>query len=733
MLSGWKRLTDWHRALWISILLLALVVWGFLPSLFHGFVNFDDNVYVYENLHVRRGLTWLGVQWAFTNLDAAFWHPLTWLSLMADNQIYGLRPWGYHLTSLLLHGANTVLLFLLLQRMTNACWRSALVAVLFGLHPLHVESVAWVAERKDVLSTLFWMLTMLMYVRYAEHSGVQSAGSPLATSRVTRRAPLYYALALAFFIGGLMSKTMVVTLPLVLLLLDWWPLQRAELRTQGSWRKGRVKMIGEKIPFFAAAVVFGVITIHGQNKLGTLPTIIELSILRRLQSAVFAYWGYLSQLCWPVDLAIFYPYPAAVSAWRLALGAAALVVVSGLLLRASRKRPYLGLGWMWYLITLLPVSGLVQVSGFSHADRFTYVPLIGIFLAAVWWARDQLRARPGGIVGLWVIGMVLAGLCLLGTRRQLGYWKDGEALFRRALAVTANDSLTRNGLGDALLTKGQVSLAIEQLEEALLLEPAYSEAHNNLGIAFLQDGQPQKSIEHLREAIRLTPGKTQARINLGIALGKEGRLDEAIEELRQALRQAPDNPNAHCTLGDALVAKGQLAEATTEYRQAVQLAPDDAALHHGLGVALGIAGNAPEAINEFQAAITIKPDYPEAHANLGSALLKVERLDEAIGQFKEALRLNPKLPEAHRELGAALGKKGRLDEAIRHFEESLRLEPNSAEARCNLGVALTKQGKLEGAIRQFQQALALQPDYPDAQNHLQTVQQMKLASPAPHP
>ena len=740
----------------ISVFLFALVIWGFLPALLNGFVNFDDNLYVYENLHVRRGLDWPGIRWAFANLDAAFWHPLTWLSLMVDCQLYGLRAWGFHLTSLLLHAANTVLLFLALQRMTGAAWRSALVAALFGLHPLHVESVAWVAERKDVLSTFFWMLTLLMYARYVEQLSVQGlkpevqAGGSMdrivfpessvgksasldATARVTCHASLYYGLALAFFICGLMSKTMVVTLPLILLLLDGWPLARFKLKTRDSRLKTLLPLVREKLPFLMAAIVFGILTLYAQGKQGTLPTAAQLPTLSRVQSAVSAYWGYPGQMLWPMDLAVYYPYQAALSVW-LSMGAAAgLIVLSGLILWAARHRPYLGMGWMWYLLTLLPVAGLIQVSGYAHADRFTYVPLIGIFVAGVWWAEDAVRGWRWGTVWLWAAGMLLTALCLAGTRRQLGYWKDSEALFRHALAVTADNSLARNNLGDALLTKGQADLAIEQFKAALQMEPSYAEALNNLGLALLHEGKLNESIERFRNAVQLAPGRAVARINLGIALGKAGRLDEAVVELEAAIARAPDSPNAHCTLGDALAAKGRLDEAAAEYRQAAELAPDDAIACHNLGIVLGMQNRPDKAVAQFAAAIRLNPRYTEAHGNLGITLLRQGRLEEAVRALREAVRLEPKLAVARHNLAVALATLGQLEEALGQFAEVLKLEADSAEVHCDYGVALGKAGRWVEAVRQFQEALKLRPDYPEARSNLQVAQEKLNAGPAAMP
>jgi tetratricopeptide (TPR) repeat protein len=556
-----------------GLLVLATIA-IYWPVMSHNFVNFDDDLYVCQNAHVQSGLTWQNIRWAFSNLEAGFWHPLTWLSILADGQFYGLQAWGHHLTSVLLHATSTGVLFLALRRMTGATWRSAFVAGLFGWHPLHVESVAWVAERKDVLSGFFWMLTLLLYARYVEETGaggqaldarakgdgpdtrenrVVRANEP--SPAVTRHAARYYTLALVCFVCGLMSKPMVVTLPLMLLLLDWWPLQRLSFNTPRPKLKQMLLLIWEKVPFLAAALVFGVVTMKVRGWTGALGAATTFPLVSRVQNALLSYLGYLKQTLWPAGLAVFYPYPETFPAWRTAGAGLVALLLSALLLWAPRKRPYLAAGWIWYVVMLLPVIGLIHVGGFSRADRFTYVPLIGVFLALTWGAYELTRCWRNQVLALWVAGGAAIVLCLALTGQQINYWKDSEALFRHALEVTENNYIAHNSLGYNLNEKGQIHEAIRQYQEALRLKPDFAEAHRNLGIALFQLGQIDEATRQYQEVLRLNPDHPQAHNNLGAALYRKGQTDAAIRQFQEALRLMPDYAVARRNLDAVLATK----------------------------------------------------------------------------------------------------------------------------------------------------------------------------------
>jgi len=702
----------------VGALLLAFVVLTFFPCLDHGFVNFDDDVYVYDNARVLHGLTWENTRWAFTTLDAGFWHPLTWMSLLLDRQLYGLNGGGYHLTSLLLHAANTLLLFALFRRLTGATWRSAFVAALFAVHPLHVEPVAWVASRKDVLSTLFWMLTLLMYVRYAREAedGIQRSevrgqksdvGGPRAGAHLP--ASIFYLLSLCSFVCGLMSKTMVVTLPFILLLLDWWPLQRLRLKRQDVRIRRLLPLLLEKLPFFAAAFVCGLITIHAEKAVGAIQLVSDIPFLHRLSNATLGYGRYLLEMVWPGRLAVFYPYPRTWTLWPVAATGLLLLLTSGLILRAGRRWPYLAFGWIWYCLTLLPVAGLIQVGSHSHADRYTYVPLIGVFVILAWGACDLSKRWPRQAAILSAAAATVLLLLLPLTRRQMGYWKDSESLFRHALAVTANNYFAHNNFGLALLQKGQVDEAIIHFNKALEADPSQSKPHNNLGIALLDKGRMDESIAQFRAALESRPDFAEVCYNLGVALLRKGQPQEAIAPFQKAVESSPDLAKARYGLGSALVRTGRTGEAVAQFRKALELDPDYAEAHNDLGLALFREGKLDEARAHFEQALKIRPDTAETCYNLGLVLVRKGRVQEAIPRLQKAVVLQADLTEAHVELANALLRAGRVDEAIVELQKVVQANPNLASAQSDLASALLRKGRPAEARAHYQAAVDAQP------------------------
>jgi len=602
-------------AIALCLLLVGLVALGFLPTLGNGFVNFDDTVYVYENAHVQGGVTLAGIRWAFTNLEAGFWHPLTWLSIMLDCQLYGRRALGHHLTSVLLHAANTTLLFVLFRRMTGATWRSFVVAALFGLHPLHVEPVAWAADRKDVLCTLFWLLTILIYVRYVEAKERRRPGSAFQLP-----SSACYLLSLLFFVCGLMSKTMVVTLPLILLLLDWWPLRRFQHKTQDSGNRTLGPLLLEKLPFLAVALAGGFLTILAERGIGALATTTRIPVTDRVANAVLSCVRYLLQTAWPRDLAVFYPYPATFSVWSVAGAALLLAAGSAFVWRASRTCPWFCFGWAWYLVTLLPVIGLIQVGSHAHADRYTYIPLIGIFTLLVWGACDLAARWRYRTAALSTVAVLVISLCMIFTRHQVAYWRNTETLLGHAIAVTRDNALACNNLGTALASQGRLEEAIGFLREAARLNPDDAGAHDNLGAALARQGRLDEAVHYLREAVRLNPAHAGARNDLGAALGQQGRLEEALEQLQLAVELAPGDAGAHCNLGDALASLERFDDAIRQYQTAIRIRPNYPEACCNLGIALGRTGRLDEAINRFQEALQLRPDYPAARNGLRAVL-----------------------------------------------------------------------------------------------------------------
>jgi tetratricopeptide (TPR) repeat protein len=698
--KGRSFLSQDRRVIAIGLLLFTLVLGLFAPAVRNQFVNYDDNLYVTENSRVSSGVTWENLKWACGHPVAANWHPVTMWSHMVDGQLFGLNPQGHHLTSMLLHALNAVLVFVWLQRMTGAMWRSLLVAALFAIHPLRVESVAWVAERKDVLSGCFGLLTLIFYTRYAQAKMRMAAGG-------TRN----YWLALLFFALGLMSKPMLVTWPCVMLLLDYWPLERFQPRR--AWQ-----LVTEKIPFVALAAGSSVVTFLVQQQEGTVMSAESLPLGVRSGNALISYCRYLGKMFWPTDLAVFYPHP---EHWRLPqvlVAGGCLVGISVLVFLRRRRSPFLVMGWLWFCGTLVPVIGLVQVGSQALADRYTYLPSLGVMILVVWGADELTRGWRQRVVALSVTGVAAVVCCLLLTWQQLRYWKDSETLFRHALAVTENNSIARNGLGAALVETGQTEEAIHQFQEALRLNPDFAEARASLGAAWVKAGQFDEAIHQSREALRLKPDLAVAHYNLGLALVKVGQTEEAIHQFREALRLRPDAVDAYGNLGTVLLGQGQTDAAIIQFQHVLRLDPSHVAAHNNLGNALLGQGQTDAAIIQFQEVLRLDPSHAAAHNNLGSALANKGQTDAAIQQFQESIRRNPDDADAHNNLGIVLERQGQVDAAIGQYREALRLKPDFANAGKNLDAALLRQGQTAPAIRRFREALRRNPDDTKALNNL---------------
>jgi tetratricopeptide (TPR) repeat protein len=679
-----------------QLLLLLLVFLVYLHALSSDFVSYDDQVYVTGNYHVQHGLTWDNVKWAFCTSTAANWHPVTWLSHMLDCELFGLKAWGHHLTNLLLHTANTFLVFLVLRRMTGAFWRSWFVAGLFGLHPMHVESVAWVAERKDVLSTLFWLLTLWAYARYAQkRPRVESRGSGAditVQALDSRLSTLDYFLALLLFACGLMSKPMVVTLPFVLLLLDYWPLNR--FGNNRVW-----PLVMEKLPFFLLAAASSVVTFVVQRTIGAVATTTTLPMGARLENALVSYAGYLGKLLFPTNLAVIYPYsyPLQWPLGNLILAGVLLLGISIFVITMRRRQPWLLVGWLWFAGTLVPVIGLVQVGFQAMADRYSYVPSIGLFILLNWGAWGLTKGWRYQAIVLSGAATVSIVLCAGLAWQQVGYWKNSRTLFQHTIDVTENNFI----------------------------------AYSNLGGYEFDQGHYDEAIDLCREAIKLMPSYQPAYALFGAALCKSGRLEEGIPELQLALKMDPNSPQTHSDLADALVKKGETGDAINEYKETIRLNPEFLDAYNRLGILLENSGRLGEAIQQFEEVIRIDPAYVGAYNNLGLALESQGRLDEAFGKYQEAVRLDPSDAKGHFCLGMALKKKGRLDESIGQLEEGLKLEPDSPQGHDELGVMLGQKGRWDEAITQFQEAIRLKPDYDEAKHNLSSALKKKATSAKP--
>lgn len=577
----------------------------------HQFIALDDDSYITQNPMVNRGVSLSRLAWAFTTFHQYNWHPLTWISHMVDSQFFGMHASGHLFVNVLIHVANTLLLFWLLLRTTHAKWPSAIVAALFALHPLHVESVAWAAERKDTLSTFFGLLSLIAYARYAE-----------APSRK------WYACTLIALVLGLMAKPMLVTWPFVMLLLDYWPLRRLQPSAIGDRWVALRCVLFEKIPLFVIAVASCVITVLAQTRGGAVRTFSDVPIALRLSNALVSYVKYLLRAFWPNDLAVYYPFaPEGIPNWQIVGAALLLTGITALCVFQRKTRPYLIMGWLWFVGTLVPVIGLVQVGGQMLADRYFYVPSIGLFIAIVFGLAEIARTRRVALaLSAPVAGVVLLVFAALSSV-QINRWRDNITLFQHTLAVTPPNLPIEYNLAHVLGEQGRYDEAAPHLEKALQIKPDFFDALLNMGITLAGQGRAGEAVEYYERAIRVQPNSAKAHAELGVALARQNRNDVAMEELSQALELAPNDADIHTNLGLVLARAGKVQEALDELHVAVWYKPDGAEAHNNLGLVLLASGKARESIPEFEAALRLNPDLKVAADNLRRAQtqLGVER------------------------------------------------------------------------------------------------------------
>lgn len=550
----------------ICILLVMAVIAVYGQVIQHQFISFDDYLHIVDNPHVREGVTLQGLRWAFTTYHAGNWQPMTWITHMLDCGLYGLNPAGHHWTNLQFHILNTLLLFILLQQMTGAVWRSAFVAALFAVHPLHVESVAWIAERKDVLSTFFGMLTIIAYQRYVKKSNIVN-----------------YFLVMLFFCLGLTAKPMLITLPFLLLLLDFWPLNRFQHSRRALQSDIRVslhrqrlfRLVMEKIPLLIPVTISILLTLWAQKSYKAIGSLETYPINVRIANALVSYVLYVVKGFWPIKLAVFYPYSGVALKWWQTCGSAFLIVGSSIwALRMSRRYAYLAVGLFWYLGTLIPVIGLVQVGKQGMADRYTYIPLIGIFIIIAWGIADLVdRWRFKRTILAIAAGMVIFSLSVVAWF-QVGYWKNNLTLFKRAINVTKDNWLAHNSLGVALSKIGKFDEAIYHFHRVLSIRPKDAMAYNNLGSTLAMKGELDKAVLNFRKAVAITPDYVNALDNLGKALFSQKKYEESGFYYRKALQIKPDSANVHYHLGKLLFEQGKVEEAENHFKVAVLINPD---------------------------------------------------------------------------------------------------------------------------------------------------------------
>jgi tetratricopeptide (TPR) repeat protein len=746
----------------ISIIVVYAQTAGF------EFVSYDDPLYVTLNPQVPEGLTLGGIKWAFTTRYSGNWIPLVWLSLMLDRTIFGFWTGGFHLVNVAFHIANTILLFWVLNRYMKVVWASFFVAALFALHPLHVESVAWVTERKDVLSALFWLLTMLAYLRYVE---IPSA----------RR----YVVVCAVFALGLMSKSMLVTLPFVLLLMDYWPLRRLLPEDAGKGVSiGR--LIWEKVPLFILSATSCTITFIAQKTVGAMVILGTIPGNDHISNAFVSYRDYIFKMFLPIRLAVFYPHSIeSLAGWKVAVSLAVLVVITIVVILLRRRR-YLLVGWLWYLGTLVPVIGFVQVGSQAMADRYTYIPLTGIFIMLVWLASDILSQWRHRQIIIGVAGAGVLGVLGVITFVQVGYWRDTITLFTHTAAVTANNAVAHNALGVYYSGKGDYGNAIREFEQVLKINANNVAARNVLGVCYANKGDYESAIREFETVLRIdannitaiyniakrkaingetdeaikgynrvlaiTPGETDTYIALAEMESKRGNFERAMDLYREGLKYHPENGDLHGRVGSLLLQTGQVDEAIKEletavkfkadsaiygnlgmamltkgdvdkatgyFNIAIKIDPANAEAHYNLGNTFLAQGLPAKAVGEYEMAIKAKPNYAKAYGNLGVAFSQMGQTDGAIEGFRRAVKLDPNNIEAHFNLAMAIAGKGLIDEAVEHMRKVIEFVPQNTTAHCQLAEMLLLQGKVEQATAEYEQVLKIDPADEDAKTGLE--------------
>jgi len=670
----------------ISILLFIITIAVYAPVRHYDFINFDDGGYVTENKHVQQGFTIDSIKWAFTLIkhnEKAYWHPVTWLSHMADCQFFGLNPGMHHLSSLFYHILNAILLFLVFSRMTGSLWKSAFIAALFTLHPIDLDSVAWISERKSLVSTSFWMFTMLAYAHYASRPSMKR-----------------YLLILIAFSLGLMAKPMLVTLPCVLLLLDFWPLYRfkwaqhyenSDTTTRPAsapvFQKATTsRLVLEKIPMLVlsfTAIWLSYVSLQKNSQI--LDTSIYHPISLRLSNALVSYIVYLWKMIRPIDLAIFYPFPAQIPIWQPIAAAIALIIVTALIIMNAKKSPYLVTGWLWFLGTLVPVIGIIQGGLWPQlADRWAYVPFIGLYIIVAWGVPDiSLRLRSRIILPAILAPGIIMALIIL-TSVQLGNWKNSYTLFQHALDVTSGNYI----------------------------------AHNQVGSYFAKKGNHKAAMQHYLKAFEINPSYIITLKNLGNESVRMNNYSQALKYYNDALLRSPFDAGLFNKIGNTLIRMKKTDKAIGYYLQAIDIDPNDPKFYNNLGAAYYIKGETGPAIKEFTKAIEILPDYAEAYYNIGLALEKTGKTDQAVKNYLTALRIDPDYKEAHNSLANIMFKTGNMTKAIQHYKEVLRITPEDAKAHFNIGVAYYNNNQIRQAAGHFQEALRIDPNYLKARNAL---------------
>jgi len=728
----------------VVVLLSAVTIFSFWHVVQYNFVNFDDPGFVTNNDHVKSGISLETIKWSFESTDKANWHPLTWISHALDCTLFGLDAGYHHATNLLLHLLSSVLLFLILNRMTKALWQSAFIALVFAVHPLHVESVAWITERKDVLSGLFWMLTIGAYTEY----------------RFTLKTKWYW-FAVAAFALGLLAKPMLITLPFVLVLLDIWPFARLTVPASvppNKANKNQVKLLGslrEKIPFFVLAGASSVVTYLVQRQAGATNQLTGVVFSDRIANAVVSYAEYIWKTIVPNALAVFYPYPGGFPLWEVCGSAFVLVFMTMVVWRQRVRQPYLLVGWLWFLGTLVPVIGIVQTGLQAMADRFMYLPMIGLLIMIAWGVPAFVHHRKISNDILRGAFVLIVLLLIFGTRAQVSSWENNRTLFEHALAVTSDNFLAHNNLGADLADSGKHTEAIPHFHEALRIKPDYIPARHNLGRSLLAlgefheaidnyewmftngwndpkllalvgrllngEGRVKEAINHFVEAIRLDPQDFDSRCRLAVLYSQQGRFEEAKNQCMIILKLEPRNSDAHDVMGIIAARQHQNDEAIKEFLEAIRCDSTNATAYNDLGIFYDRLANTAAAMEMYRSAVRVNARYDNAQFNLGNALAKEGQFGEAEIHWLETISLNPAFVDARVNLGKLYTMQMKFDSASFQLREALRMDSTNVQAHFNYGNLLAKEGKFSEAERQFTETVRLAPDFEAARIALQQI------------
>lgn len=697
-----KQLNNINGVFFIPLLIiLTLTVYWQVNDF--DFINYDDPIYVYNNAHIQKGLTLPTIKWAFSSEVAGNWHPITMLSHMVDCHFFGLNPGKHHTTNVIFHLVNTILLFYIFWRITGEQYKSFFIAALFAIHPLHVESVAWISERKDVLSVFFLFLTLWAYTRY-----------------IQKKTIYRYLIIVLFFAMGLMAKPMLVSLPCVLILFDIWPLKSIQLTNQTtlfSLAHDIYNRIFEKIPLFFLSAISCIVTLSVQQQSGAVVSFEQLTFIVRLLNAIVSYTKYIGKMIWPDKMAVFYPHPGVPDLWQVIISILLLLSLSFTAVNILKKYPYFAIGWLWYLGTLIPVIGLVQVGSQAIADRYTYIPYIGLSIVVTWGGYDLLKKfRLQKFAYIMAICIVI--ILSLKTYHQIHYWQNSTLLYTHTMRVTKNNYVAHLNLGNIMTDNNNFIEAIQNFKAAIRIKPDLAQAHNNLGAAYEKIENFKEAIRSFNKAIELKPDYAEAHNNIGSVYKKNGQLNQAITHLDRAIQINPNYAEAYNNMGNAFEIDGQAEKAITHYKKALNINPDFAVAYNNLGATMFRSNKIDEAIFYYRKALQIKSDSAGIYKNLGDALFRKKKIKEAIVQYKKALQLNPNFLNAEDMLGKAIQLDKKIELTIGNILNKMKQEPQNPDLPYQLAEIYSHWGEPTKASTYYQQTLLIQPNYVKALNAL---------------